>query len=627
MDPTAPADTRPDREAGSVGLRILATTDLHMHLCAHNYYTDSPDPASGLTRTASLIRAARAEAEAQGRAVLLLDNGDSLQGTPLGDVWVAEHGGSAGAVHPLMQAFAALGYDAIGLGNHDFDFGPEMLMRILRDAPCPVISTNLRGETGPIRRDLRLEVAVPGEEAIRVGLLSVLPPQTALWNAHHVANRFEIDDMVEAVREGAARLKAGGCDLVIVLAHTGLGAEDPGAGAENAAIPIAGLAQVDAVVAGHTHQQLPGPAHQGLDAVNAGRGTIHGRPVVMPGSAGSHLGVMDLRLRRGAGGWQLDGATVALRGINGADPAETDAPTPEDPSLTRLLGPVHEATRSALDQPVGRVPRRLHSYFSLFGPDHGLALVADAQAAAVRPAVDAAGLDSVPLLSAVAPCKFGARAGAAAFTDVPGGPATLRHVSDLHVYRNELRVVRLSGAQVLDWLEMSASLLSQIAPGAADQPLIPQDIAGYNFDVIHGLDYVIDPTRPARYAPDGRLRDAGARRVTGAWLDGAELHPGADLLVVANSYRVGGGGNFAALRGADQVPVAPTELREAVADHIRTDPAPGFAPPWRLTAPPGTRALARTGPAARALLDEIAPLAPEDLGLEPDGFLQLRLRF
>ena len=608
---------RPDAQAGAAGggdqttfgLRILATTDLHMHLCAHNYYADRPDPATGLVRTAHLIRAARAEAHARGDAVLLVDNGDFLQGTPLGDVAVAE----AVVPHPMMMAFGCLGYDAIGLGNHDFDFGPEVLMRVLADAPCPVIGSSLQGETGPVVDALRLELG-PG---ISVGLLSVLPPQTALWNAHHVVGRFTFDDMTEAAARGAARLKAAGCDLVVVLAHTGLGPAE-GPGIENAAIPIAGLAQVDAVIAGHTHQLLPGPEHAGLQGVDSVRGRIAGTPVVMPGWAGTHLGVIDLRLERGAEGWRVAASTTEVRPV--LDGGEA---VPEDPELAGRLAPIHAATRAALDRPVGRVARRLHSYFSLFGPDHALAVTADAQAAAVRPAIAEAGLDGLPLLSAVAPTKFGARSGPLAYTDVPEGPVTLRHVADLHVYRNELRVVRLRGAQVLDWLEMSASLFHRVDDGGA--LLFPDDVAGYNFDVIHGLEYRIDPRAPARFSAEGLLLDPGARRLREVRLDGAALDPGAEVLVVTNSYRAGGGGSFAALRGAVQVPVAPVELREAIAAHLRGDAPAGYAPPWRLAPLEGTGIEVRTGPAARDLLHEIAGLRPEELGPGEDGFLRLRL--
>ncbi|WP_428927677.1 5'-nucleotidase C-terminal domain-containing protein [Marinibacterium sp. SX1] len=620
-------DDGPDRPGdGRFGLRILATTDLHMHLSAHNYFTDRPAPGTGLVHLASLVRAARAEARARGDAVLLLDNGDSLQGTPMEDLHPPPPppGPDGEPAHPMMLAMAELGYDAIGLGNHDFDFGIARLAAILRRAPCPVIGSNLVAEGGEtlagllpdVRAELRLTLPGPDGAAVTVGLLSVLPPQTAQWNAHHLAGRLGVADMVDTVRRAAARLKAGGCDLVILLAHSGLGSGDALPGAENAVIPLAGLGAVDAVIAGHTHLLLPGPAHAGLAHVEADTGRVHGTPVVMPGAAGSHLGVIDLTLHLAAGGWRIGQARSALR-----------APMPDDaadPALVRRLAPAHRATTAALDRPVGHAARRLHSYFTLFGPDHALALTADAQLAAMRPAIAAAGLDHLPVLSAVAPSKFGARGGPLAYTDVPAGPVTLRHVADLHAYRNELRVVRVSGAQVADWLEMSAGLFRHLPPGGGDGWLLGDDVAGYNFDVLHGLRYGIDPTRPARFDAAGRLLDPGARRVRDLRLGGRALAGDADVLVVTNSYRTGGGGNFPGLAEAAALEVPPIELRRAIADHFRSGGGgDGFAPPWRLAGLAGGTVRVRTGPGAGDLVTE---LAAEPLGVDSDGFLELRLR-
>lgn len=126
---TVAVDKPPARTSGR--LRVLATTDLHCHLLGHDYYADRADPAVGLSRVASLIAEERAEAAARGEACLLVDNGDGFQGAPLGDI---EPGSTR--PHPLAVAFDVLGYDAVGLGNHDFDIGLERLSRVLADVRC-----------------------------------------------------------------------------------------------------------------------------------------------------------------------------------------------------------------------------------------------------------------------------------------------------------------------------------------------------------------------------------------------------------------------------------------------------------------------------------------------------------
>jgi len=265
-------------------IRILATSDLHMHLTGHDYYADRTDMRVGFTRTATLIRQARQQALQQDALVLLFDNGDALQGTPFGQ-WAAE---AEQTPHPLPQAFAALGYDAVGLGNHDCGFGFEFLGRIVAQSPYPVLCSNMRctANQNPWQpyAILSRPIGLNGEDApIRIGVFSVLPPQTAQWEAHKLDGKAKVADILETARDVAADLRQQGCDLVVALAHTGLGSSAAAPGLENAVIPLAELSGLDAIIAGHTHLTLPGSAHEVLDHVNRASGHAHGKPVVTPG--------------------------------------------------------------------------------------------------------------------------------------------------------------------------------------------------------------------------------------------------------------------------------------------------------------------------------------------------------
>ncbi|MGV6850488.1 MAG: 5'-nucleotidase C-terminal domain-containing protein [Marinibacterium sp.] len=616
---------RPDR----TGVRILCTTDLHMHLRGFSYYGDDVDTTTGLARTATLIRQARQEAVEAGHAVILLDNGDSLQGTPLADMFLADGSGR----HPMMAAFAELGYDAIGLGNHDFDFGLDSLSRILADAPCPVVCSNLDGNFPPIVPSATVALPVKGGPILRIGILSVLPPQTSKWNAHHLTGALRFTDMVATAAGEARRLKADGCDIVVALAHSGLSATAPESGAENAVLPIAALPDIDAVIAGHTHLHLPGPDHAGMVDVDRDAGKVHGIPVAMAGSAGSHLGLidLDLDLRTGSGDrWQPAGSRVSLRPI--FQVPQTDGPekaagqvTPEDAAIVRLLEPHHAATRRALARPIGHTTEPLHSYFTFFGPDRALALVASAQARAMARAIEDAGLGHLPLLSSAAPCKSGGHGGPQFFTDVPPGPVTLRHAADLHIYADEVRLARLTGAMIADWLEMPASLFTRLTAGADNPELLRPGTPGYGFDVIHGLEYTLDPSQPARFDREGRVIDAPARRVSEIRFGGVPVAPEDSFLVVLNSYRLNGGGNVTALANAEPVAAPAISLRDAIRTHLSDGHGAEYASPWRLASLPGTTVTAATGPGARDYLDEISDLDPVDLGLDVDGFLNLRL--
>ena len=653
MTAPAGADLWPRRR-----LRILATTDLHMQLVGFDYCADRPEESGALTRLAHLIALARTEAEAEGADLLLLDNGDALQGTPMGDVAATLDG-----VHPLMQAFAHLRYDAIGLGNHDFSFGIPRLERILNDAPCPVICSNLDRLDPSLLPQIRPETVLqrgPPEAPIRIGVFSVIPPQTVLWEAEHLQGRVVIDDILACADRRARALKAQGCDLVLALAHTGLDRDSAEPGMENAAIPLAALPAIDVMIAGHTHLRLPHDQHPGLSEAEARAGRVKGKPVVMPGAYGSHLGVIDLELELApdpaapgstAPGstapdpaapaarrrWQLRQARTALRAA---------AAVPEEPVLRRRLAPHHDTTRVACSIPAGHSRVPLHSHFALIGHDRALAMVAAAQAAALRPLVAGTEHEGLPILSAAAPAKCGGRGGPRNFTDVPAGPLTQRHIADLCPYPNDLRAVIVNGAQIRAWLEQAAALFHRIAPGTRAAELVDRRRAAHDFDVLFGLDYVIDLSQPDLSQPDQDRADqdradqnradhraaaaaATTGRIRALCHDGRPVRPDQRFIVAISNYRVSGGGNFAALYRARELPLPRMPVRDVLNRYLQgslpSDPLERLPMPWRFAPVPGSSALLRTGPAARAHLSELHGRGIEDRGLDEDGFLQLLL--
>ncbi len=612
---TAISPRMKDAQEAGVHIRILATTDLHMTLTGFDYYADKTDPTIGLTRTASAIRNARQQVEDS--LTLLFDNGDALQGTPIGD-WAVENEGP----HPMMHAFKALEYDAIGLGNHDFGFGLDVLERVIGQAPCPVICSNLThvDDRQPWLRSVVLTRSIVQDEAIRIGVLSVLPPQTTMWEAHHLQDTVIAEDILTAARRTAEALRARGCDLVIALAHSGLEQSAAQPGLENAVIPLAAIEGIDAIIAGHTHLSLPGAAHHGLDGVDAENGLVHGTPVVMAGSAGSFLGVIDLHLTKSLKGrWQIMDHHCSL--VATADEVE-------DEDLSVLFKPAHLATRKMMAEPVSHTTQSLHSYFSFCAPDRGLALVATAQAAGLRPYLHGTAFAGVSILSAVSPYKFGGRAGPRNYTDVPVGEICLRHVADLHVFPNELRAVEITGAQLRDWLEMSASVFNQIHPDTQAE-LTDSHRAGHNFDVVFGVTYQIDLSSPARFDSNGALTDPAAQRVRDLCFDGQTVREDQSFVVALNNYRASGGGHFPFVDKARTIPLPSRDIKEILRDYLSdrlpADPLDQAPYPFSLTPLNGAKTILRTGSGALKYLPELCAYSPELLGPDTEGFERIRL--
>lgn len=584
-------------QAKSARLRLLATSDLHMQLKDYDYMADNPSSQGSLTQLGPVITKARAEAEDAGATVLLVDNGDSLQGPPLGDMAAQD----VDQKHPLMQMFTHLGYDVLGLGNHDFDFGLETLRGILEQSPCPVVCSNLSEITPlglPITPSLILDVAHPSG-VIKVGFFSCLPPQTMMWNADTLSGKAKVLDIVETAQAQAQDLRRQECDVVIALAHSGLGvlATDT-ENAENAALRVAALAEIDVVVAGHSHRQYA------CDAV------------VQPGASGSHLGVVDLELgKTPEGGWCVLDTKAGLR------PA-SESP---DPALDALIAPQHAQAVSQLNTVVGQTEIPLHSYFGLFAPDPCQKLCAQMQATALSQHIPASYTD-LPILSAVAPSRFGGRSGPSAYTDIPAGPLRERHILDICIFDNKLAAAVLSGAQIRDWLEMSAGLFLGISPGETRAILNP-NFAGHNFDSIYGLTYEIDLSQPAKFDPDGNLVHPDSSRIRHLSWNGSPIDPNQRFVVAMTSYRIGGGGNIPALHNVSAIKLPKLPLRDLLrtwwADKSTTTFAQRF--PWRFASIPNATAIVTTGPGAERYLGSPNIPALTPLGLNAQGFLELQL--
>lgn len=630
---TTGADPQPEDPPAHVTakLRILATTDLHMNLMSHDYFTDRPAPHLGLVRTASLIREARESVS----NCLLFDNGDVLQGNPMSDDLAHRFKRAERNPHPMIAAMNALGFDAGTLGNHEFNYGLPFLEHAIAQAGYPVVVANIARQAqadGTRLPDLcppyalldRMILTEDGQTLpIRVGVIGFVPPQIAQWDRIHVAGQLEVADIVAAARLCVPRMIEEGAEIVVALCHSGMGPEDHVEGMENAAIPLAAVDGIDAVIMGHTHQVFPGSDRPASQVVDATRGLIHGKPAVMAGFYGSHLGVIDLILALDQGRWRRHAQSVHVRPI-----ATRGQPcVPADPAITRLVQGHHRRLLRHIRRPIGDSLVPLHSYFALIGPDAGLQLVADAQRAMAEQVLEGTPLAHLPLLSAVAPFKAGGRAGPDAYLDIPAGVLQRRHASELYLFPNAFNILQLSGAAILDWLERSASLFLPLVPGATDQPLIDPDFAAYNFDLLDGLCYVIDPTEPRRTDGAGQVIDPTAGRVSQVRLGDRPLDPAETVLIATNSYRAGGGGGFVAARMAKVVYQTDAATSDIVLEYLRRSSpvAPVVRPTWAFAARPGTAAWIDLGPGAAAHAGSHPGLT--QIGPERSGFLRYRLHF
>lgn len=607
----------------AVDLRVMATSDLHMQLLPYDYLAGRPCCHRSLTQLAGLIGSVRQKHP----NTLLFDNGDLLQGNPMGD-YLAEAPQAATQIHPAISLLNTLRYDAIALGNHDFNYGLGFLRRALRHASFPSLAANMRVRTGPQFGDY---VILPREVTtrcgqtvpIRIGVIGLLPPQTCHWD-RDLRQHVECHDIVDTARRLVPQMKEKGAEIIIALGHCGIGPLQHRPGMEHAATALAAIDGIDAVIAGHTHNVFPGPHIAAAPGVDPERGTLAGKPAVMPGYGGSHLGIIDLRLSRQDGGaWRLADFT------SGAMPVSRHTQGPQDLSAPALSA--HRHTLRHYRRRVGHSQTPLNSYFSALGVDGGLRLVNMAQRWHMRHRLAGTAWQDLPILAAAAPFRSGGRAGAKAFTDVAPGPLTLRALADIYVFPNQACALLATGAQLADWLERAAGAYQQITGETAQQPLMNPEFPGYNFDVIDGLTWQIDLTQPARYDPLGEIMQDRPGRIRDLRLQGKPVRPEDRFILATSSYRLATCGLYAPLAGQMQPlisegPMVRQVLREYVRRRRRIALTPRLG--LRLKAPAHSAVSYLTGKPAEQHLD----LLPADFhatvaGHDDCGHLRLSLRF
>lgn len=571
-----PATAHADENTGesTVNLRILETSDIHVNLMNYDYYQTKTDNKVGLVQTATLVNKAREEVKNS----VLFDDGDALQGTPLGD-YVAnkikdpKNRVDPSYTHPLYRVMNLMKYDVISLGNHEFNYGLDYLNKVIEKTDFPVINSNVYKDDHDDKEEndenyfkpyhiLKKEVVDEAgqKQIVKIGVMGFVPPQIMNWDKANLEGKVKAKDIVATAKIMVKKMQDEGADIIVALAHSGVDKSEykEANKMENASYHLATqVPGVDAVLMGHSHTEV--------------KDVFNGVPVVMPGVFGSNLGIIDMQLKKVNGKWEVqkDQSKPQLR------PIANSKGTPlveSDQKLVNEIKDEHEKTIEYVNTHVGETKAPINSYFSLVQDDPSVQIVTNAQKWYVEQELkkpEYEKIKDIPVLSAGAPFKAGGRNGATYYTDIPAGTLAIKNVADLYVYPNTLYAVKVNGAQVKEWLEMSAGQFNQINPKKTEeQPLVNIGYPTYNFDILDGLKYEIDVTQPAKYDKDGKVVNANANRIVNMTYEGKPVADNQEFIVATNNYR-GSSQTFPGVSKGEVVYQSQDETRQIIVKYMQ----------------------------------------------------------
>jgi len=515
----------------TVDLVVAATTDVHAYVRGWDYYANRPDTVRGLTRVATIVDSLR---RVSTELPVLVDAGDMLQGSPV--AYVAARIDTM-MPNPVMLAMNAMQYTAAAVGNHEFNYGLPALERANRQSTFPLLAANVFTPDGKHRFQ---GWAVATRNGVKIAIVGATTPGSMVWDRDNLTGRLVVRDIIPSVRDAVREARESGAAVVVAVVHSGL--DEPssydtvstGLPSENVAARLAReVPDIDLLVYGHSHKEMAD--------------TVIGKTLLMqPKNWATSVAIAHLTVQRQNGRWRVTAKRSRI--VNATNHRES----------AQILAATQEGHRAAV------------AYANTAVGSTAVTWRADSARVVDTPLIDF-------ILDVERRASGAQLASTAVFSldaTISAGPITVARLAALYPYDNTLRAVKITGGQLRDYLEQSARYFRTSATGAVDvDPAIP----GFNYDIVAGVDYTIDVSKPI------------GNRITTLEFEGRPVAPNDSFTMALNNYRQTGGGGFSMLRNAPVVYDRQLEIRQLLIDEVRRkgtiQPSDYFHPNWRIVPP------------------------------------------
>ncbi len=502
------APEAPPRQAHLV---ILATSDVHGELLPYDELAQKPVPR-GFACLSTPVRRIRESHP----GTILIDNGDTLLGSSIAHY---HRRFMPNEPNPVIGAMNLMQYDALTLGNHEFDEGLKFLASAAAQATFPFLAANVHSTGSLSFKPFHLVE----RKGVKVAIVGVLTPGIPHWTAPDKYAGMKFADPLTSARDAVTQARAAGADVVILSAHVGAGVNQKtgeptreSSWEGNIGFRMASeIDGIDAVVLGHTHELIAT--------------SVAGIPVLQPKALGTHLARIDLQLEHLGGSWRIRERAGTL--IPVTESTRPDFPIQAQASVLANL------TRRYLDTPLAVSPKHVAAMGCAFVDNPVTDVILQAM-------LESSGADVA--LTALPP--------GGAF--IPSGTVCIRDVHRLYGFDNSIVLVSLTGAQLKSVLEHSSRFFHDWNHQSTQLSLINPDVAFYNCDLAAGIEYEIDLRRPV------------GNRITRLERFGKPLNPTQLVRIAVSNYRFNGGGEYPAFSSGRDIERLPLEIRSAIIHYL-----------------------------------------------------------